>query len=316
MLRAVVRWLASSAALLFVVTALSFLLVSLAPGDAAMSILSSQSGTYTPEQYTRMRELLGIDEPLYLRYWHWLQDLLHGSLGQDLFSGQPVSEIIGARLLPSLSVIVGTVLVSAVVGTWLGVLGATRSGPVGRFVDAASLVGLAVPSFWLALLVVELFAVRLNWLPSGGYIDPGRDPAGWLRGIALPVLTLSAGAIAFVAKQTRDSMATVLSMEFVTMLRARGLPTRSILYRHALRNAAIPVVTMLGLLFVNLLSGAVVIEGIFSVPGLGQQAVVATGSHNLPVITGVAFCFTIVVVTVNLLVDLAYRWLNPKVRAA
>nr|BFE56222.1 ABC transporter permease [Dactylosporangium thailandense] len=316
MLRAVLRWLASSVALLFVVTALSFVLVSLAPGDAATSILSSQSGSYTPEQYARTRELLGIDEPLYVRYWHWLGELFHGSLGRDLFSGQPVAEIVGDRLLPSLSVIVGTVLVSAVAGTWLGVAGARRRGPAGRLLDAVSLTGLAVPSFWLALLVVELFAVRLAWLPSGGYVDPGRDPAGWLRAIALPVLTLSAGSIAFVAKQTRDSMAAVLSQEFVTMLRARGLPLRSILYKHALRNAAIPVVTMLGLLFVNLLSGAVLIEGIFSVPGLGQQAVTATGGHNLPVITGVAFCFTVVVIIVNLLVDLAYRWLDPKVRAA
>ncbi|MGI5241848.1 ABC transporter permease [Dactylosporangium sp. CA-139066] len=316
MLRAAVRWLVSSVTLLFVVTGLSFVLVSLAPGDAATSILSSQSGTYTPEQYARTRELLGIDEPLHVRYWHWLRDLFHGSLGQDLFSGQPVAEIVGGRLLPSLAVIAGTVGVSAVVGTWLGVAGARRSGALGKLVDAASLVGLAVPSFWLALLMVELFAVRLAWLPAGGYVDPGRDPAGWLRSIVLPVLTLSAGAIAFVAKQTRDSMATVLDKEFVTMLRARGLPVRSILYKHALRNAAVPVVTMLGLLFVNLLSGAVLIEGIFAVPGLGQQAVTASGSHNLPVITGVAFCFTVVVVTVNLLVDLAYRWLDPKVRAA
>src|SRR5262249_18998868 len=146
--------------------------------------------------------------------------------------------------------------------------------------------------------------------------DPGEDPGGWLAAMALPVLTLAAGSVAFVAKQTRDAMAEVLAQEYVTMLRARGLPERSIVYKHALRNAAIPVVTMLGLLVVNLLGGAVVIEGIFSVPGLGAQAVTASGDHNLPLITGIAFVFTVVVVVTNLLVDLAYRALNPKVRPA
>jgi len=172
-----------------------------------------------------------------------------------------------------------------------------------------------VPNFWLALLLVELLAIRLAWFPTGGYVPLTQDPAGWLRAIVLPVVTLSAAGVAFVAKQTRDAMSEALSAEYVTMLRARGLPERAIVYKHALRNAAIPVVTLLGLLLISLLSGAVVIESFFSVPGLGAQAVEASGTHNLPVITGVAFCFTVVVVVANLLVDLSYRWLNPRVRA-
>ena len=314
MVRAAVRWLASSIVLLFVVTVLTFVLVSLAPGDAAKSILSSQSGSYTPEQYERMRELLGVDQPLTVQYWHWLSNLLHGSLGTDLFSGEPVAGMVLVRVVPTVSIILGTVLVSGLIGTWLGIISARRGGAVGRVVDIASLVGLAVPSFWLALLLIELLAVRLGAFPPGGYANPNEDLWGWLRGITLPVVTLSAGAIAFVAKQTRDSMSEVLSLDFVTMLRARGRSNRSIVYKHALRNAAIPVVTLLGLLLISLLSGAVVIEGIFSVPGLGQQAVFASGSHDIPLITGIAFCFTIVVVTANLLVDLAYRALNPKIR--
>jgi peptide/nickel transport system permease protein len=179
-----------------------------------------------------------------------------------------------------------------------------------------SLVGFAVPNFWLALVLVELLAVRLTMFPAGGYTDLATDPGAWLASIALPVITLSAGAVAFVAKQTRDSMADVLSREFVTMLRARGLSTRSILVKHALRNASIPVVTMLGLLLVSLLSGTVLVESVFSIPGLGQEAVNATGSHNLPLIAGVAFYFTVVVIVANLLVDLSYRLLNPKVRGS
>lgn len=314
MVRATLRWLLSSAALLLVVTGLTFVLVSLAPGDAARAILTSQSGSYTPEQYEQMRQALGVDQPLPVQYGRWLDDLLHGSLGTDLFSGQSVAELLRDRIGPSMSIILGTVLLSAVVGTGLGILSARRGGVAGRLVDVASLVGFAVPNFWLALLLVEALALKLAVLPAGGYVELGADPAGWLRSITLPVLTLSAAGVAFVAKQTRDAMAEALSAEFVTMLRARGLSSRSVVFRHALRSAAIPVVTMLGLLLISLLGGAVVIESFFSIPGLGQQAVDAAGSHNLPVITGVAFCFTVIVVTANLLVDLSYRWLNPKVR--
>lgn len=313
MIRSTLRWLLSSVALLFVVTALTFVLVSFAPGDAARSILSSQSSTYTPEQYEAMRHTLGIDQPLPVQYGRWLDGLLHGSLGNDLFSGQSVLDSVKDRIEPSLSVILGTVLVSGLLGTWLGIVSARRGGIAGRFVDVVSLLGLAIPNFWLAVLLVELLAVKLTLLPTGSYVPFLADPGGWLRSLILPVATLSAAGVAFVAKQTRDSMSEALAAEYVTMLRARGLSTRSIVYRHALRNAAIPVVTLLGLLLISLLSGAVVIESFFSIPGLGQQAVDASGSHNLPVITGVAFCFTVVVVIANLLVDLSYRWLNPRV---
>lgn len=314
MVRSVLRWSLSSLALLFVVTGLTFVLVSVAPGDAARTILTSQSSTYTPEQYEQMRRTLGLDEPLPVQYWRWLDGLLHGSLGTDLFSGQDVAAALRDRIGPSLSVILGTVLVSGVVGVWLGVLSARRGGIAGRVVDVVSLIGFAVPNFWLALLLVQLLALKVTALPTGGYVPLGTDPVQWLRSIVLPVATLSAAGVAFVAKQTRDSMSEALSAEFVTMLRARGLATRSVVYRHALRSAAVPVVTLLGLLFISLLSGTVVIESFFSVPGLGQQAVDASSSGNLPVITGVSFLFTVVVVMVNLLVDLSYRWLDPAVR--
>jgi peptide/nickel transport system permease protein len=326
MLKQIARWLASSAVLLFVITAATFVLASLAPGDAAKAILSSSSGSYTQQQYQQMRHALGIDQPLVLQYWHWLDALAHGSLGTDLFSGQAVTQELNSRLAPSLSIIIGTVIVSGLVGVGLGVLsavcggavhsGAIRSGVLGRLVDVVSLAGLAVPNFWLALVLVELLAVKVQVFPATGYVPLGADPGAWLRSIALPVLTLSAGGVAFVAKQTRDSMSDVLSREFVVMLRACGLSRRSILFRHALRNAAIPVVTVLGLLLVTLLGGTVLVENIFAIPGLGQEAVTAAGSHDLPVIEGVAFYFTVLVVIANLLVDVSYRLLNPRLRAS
>jgi peptide/nickel transport system permease protein len=316
MIRQIARWLISSLVMLFAITALTFVLASMAPGDAARAILSSDSGSYTVQQYQQMRHALGIDQPLLVQYWHWLDGVAHGSLGNDLFSGQPVTQELNTRLAPSLSIILGTVLVAGVIGVSLGIISALRGGVLGRTVDAVSLLGLAVPSFWLALALAELLAVHIRLFPATGYTPLGASPAGWLRGITLPVLTLSAGAVAFVAKQTRDSMAETMSREFVMMLRARGLPQRSVVLRHALRNAAIPVVTLLGLLLVGLLGGTVLIEDVFAIPGLGQQAVTAAGSHDLPVIEGVAFYFTVIVVIANLLVDLSYRLLNPKMRGS
>jgi peptide/nickel transport system permease protein len=314
MIRATARWLASSLALLFAVTVLTFLLSALAPGDAAKAMLSGQTTAYTPEQYHQLRHDLGLDQPLPAQYWHWLYRLLHGSLGTDLFSGQPITQAINSRLGASLSIIVGTVLVSAVVGLGIGIFSAVRGGLAGKLVNGLSLLGLAAPNFWLALVLVAWLAVQHQVFPATGYVPFGDDPAQWLRSLALPVITLSVGGSAFIARQTRDAMADVLGRDFIVALRAHGLPLRSIVFKHALRNAAIPIVTLLGLMFVSLLGGTVLIEGIFAIPGLGQQAVTASSTHNLPMIEGVAFYFTVVVIVVNLLVDLSYRWLNPMVR--
>jgi peptide/nickel transport system permease protein len=314
MIRATARWLAYSTALLFAVTVLTFVLSALAPGDAAKAILSGQTTSYTPEQYQQLRHALGVDQPLPVQYWHWLSGLLHGNLGTDLFSGEPITRALNGRLGASLSIIVGTILVSALVGVAVGVFSAVRGGIAGKLVSGVSLVGLAAPNFWLALVLVELLAVQSPLFPATGYVALGDDPLQWLRSLALPVLALSASGAAFIARQTRDAMADVLARDFIVALRAHGLPMRSIVLKHGLRNAAIPVVTLLGLMFVSLLGGTVLIESVFAIPGLGQQAVAASSTHNLPMIEGIAFYFTTVVVIVNLLVDLSYGWLNPTLR--
>ena len=314
MIRATIRWAAGSLVLLFTVTVLTFVLSALAPGNAATAILSGQTTSYTQAQYQHLRHELGIDQPLPLQYWHWLDHLLHGSLGTDLFSGQPIAQALNERLGASLSIIVGTVILSTIVGVAFGVISAVRGGVPGRLVDFVSLLGLAAPNFWLALLLVEAFAVQLPFFPAIGYVSFTASPLQWLHSLVLPVVALSLGASAFIARQTRDAMADVLTRDFILALRARGLSLRSVIMKHALRNAAIPVVTLIGLLFVSLLGGAVLIEEIFSIPGMGQAAVTASTMHDLPMIEGVAFYFTVVVVVVNLLVDLSYGWLNPKAR--
>jgi peptide/nickel transport system permease protein len=315
MIRIAARWLVSSVALLFAVTALTFVLASLAPGSAVRAVLGADTSV-TPQEYAQVKRQLGLNEPLPVQYWHWLSNLLHGSLGNDLFSGQAITAALGTRIGASLSLIIATVVVSGVVGVAFGTVSAVRGGLTGRILDAFAVFGFALPSFWLALILIELLAVRIRLFPATGYVAPGSDPGQWLRSIILPVLTLSAGTTAAIARQTRDSMLQVFGRDFVTALRSRGLPLRVIVCKHALRNAAIPVVTTLGVVFIGLLGGTVLVEQVFAIPGLGEAAVTATSNHDLPMIEGIAFYFAILVVIVNLLVDISYSALNPKVRAA
>ncbi|MTD52733.1 ABC transporter permease [Amycolatopsis pithecellobii] len=312
--RLIRRRLLLSVPLVLVVSILTFVLQSLTPGDAARTILGTD---FDPAQYAMLRQKLGLDEPLWERYWNWLQQLFHGSLGDSLFSGQAVTEALNERLGVTLSLIVATVLLAGMTGIGLGVLSATRrNGLLARTVDVLSLVGEALPSFWVGLLLIAGFAVLWQIFPATGYIAPADSIGGWAWSLVLPVVTLSLGAVAVIAKQTRDSMMDILDREFVSALRARGIAESSIVFRHALRAAAIPVVTVLGLLFVHLLSGTVLVETVFGLPGLGGLAVQATTQHDMPMIQGAAVYFTLIVVVVNLLIDITYGWLNPKARTS
>jgi peptide/nickel transport system permease protein len=311
MIRTVLRWTSSSIALLLAVTALTFALASLAPGSAVSAVLGNDT-THTPEQYEQVKHQLGLDRSLPAQYWHWLSDLFHGSLGNGLFDGQPITDALNSRLGPSMSIIVSTIVVSGVLGIGIGVFSAVRGGVIGRLLDVVAIASFAVPNFWLAVVLIEVFAVKAGLFPSTGYVPLTTDPVQWALSIALPVITLSAAATAFLARQTRDSMLRVLAKDFIVSLRAQGLSTRSIVFKHALRNAAIPVVTALGIMFISLLGGTVFIENVFSIPGLGQVAVNAGASHDLPKIEGVALYFAVIVIAVNLVVDLSYRVLNPR----
>ncbi|MGW4874690.1 ABC transporter permease [Streptomyces chartreusis] len=310
-MRRIARWSVSSAALTFIVSALTFVLASLTPGDAARTILGPSA---TPEQYQQLRRQLGLDEPLAAQYWHWLGRAVHGDLGTALSNGQTVTQTLEQRLGVSLSLIIGALLVSALLGVGLGVLSAVRGGVLGRALDVLSMVGLAVPGFWLGLLLVAAFAVAIPLFPASGYVPFADSPWQWLRSLVLPVVTLGLAGSATIAKQTRDAMLAELDRDYIVLLRAHGLPERSVVLRHALKNAAVPVVTVLGLLLVGLLSGTVLAEAVYVLPGLGSTAVMATQAHDLPLIQGVALCFTAIVVIVNLLVELLYDRLDPRSR--
>jgi peptide/nickel transport system permease protein len=315
MIRTFLHWTLSSIALLLAVTGVTFVLSSLAPGNAISAVLGNDT-THTPQQYEQVKHELALDRPLPDQYWHWLSNVFHGSLGTDLFNGQPITQALNARIGPSMSIILTTVAVSGLLGIGFGVYSAVRGGIAGKFLDFIAIAAFAVPNFWLAVVLIELFAVELPLFPSTGYVPLSTDPGQWIRSIALPVITLSAAATALIARQTRDSMLRVLARDFVVLLRAQGLSTRSIVFKHALRNAAMPVVTALGLMFIALLGGTVFIEDVFAIPGLGQEAVNAGSLHDLPLIEGVALYFAVFVIAVNLLVDLSYRVLDPRARAA
>jgi peptide/nickel transport system permease protein len=313
LLRVVVRRLAMALPLLFLISVLSFVLVSLTPGDAAQEILGTQA---PPGAYENLRHSLGLDLPLYEQYWRWLSHAVTGDLGSSLFTSEPVNNAVQVRLPVTLSLMFGALLVSLGVGLALGVFSAVRGGVLGRIVDGFALVGFALPAFWLGAMLVVVFAVELRWLPATGYVPIVQSPTRWLTSLVLPVVSLSLGGIAALAKQTRESLLDVLGSEYIRMARANGIKSSSIIFVHALKNASVRVVTVLGVQAVGLLGGTVVVEIVFALPGLGSLAVNSTVQHDLPVVQGTVLYFTLVVVVINLIVDLAYTWLNPKVRVS
>ncbi|WP_018685844.1 ABC transporter permease [Actinokineospora enzanensis] len=309
MIRLVGGRLLWSLPLLLVLSALTFVLAWLTPGDAARTILGTNTD---PVAYAQVRAQLGLDRPLVEQYWHWLTGLVRGDLGTSLFTAQPVTDIVQDRVAVTLSLLGLSALVIAVIGAAIGLFGAVRGGFVGRVVDGVSVLGMSVPAPWLGLLLVVVFAVNLAVFPVTGYVPFGEAPDQWALSLVLPVVCLSVGGIAVIARQVRGAMADVLGRPYIRALRANGMSTRSVVFRHAAKNAALPVVNVFGVVLIGLLGGSIVVEQLFALPGLGQLTVTATAQHDLPVLEGVVLCFTVLVVVVNLLTDLVSGRLTPR----
>ena len=243
-----------------------------------------------------------------------MSNALQGDLGVSWISGQPVTEALTSRVAVTLSLVIGATLVTAVVSVALGVLAAKRRGWADRLAQVVAVLGFAIPGFLVALGLVLVFAINLGWFEPTGYTQFSESPTGWLSSITLPVIALALGGIAGVSAQIRGSMIDALRLDYVRTLRSRGLSERRVVYKHVLRNAAGPALSVLGLQFVGLLSGAVIIEVIFAIPGLGQATVVATVQGDIPLVMGVVLVTVVLVVILNLVVDLLQGWLNPKVR--
>lgn len=313
MFRLILHRLAISIPLVLVVTFLTYLLAALAPGDLARTAVGADA---SQEAYESMRAQLGLDKPLLVQYGDWLFAALRGDLGQSVLSGQSVIEQLNSRLPVTLSIVLGVMIVCIVVGVLLGTTSAIVGGWFGRLVDVFSMGGLIFPSFWVALVLISTFAVSWKIFPASGYTDFVSSPGGWFLGLVLPVIAVSLSAVTTMAKQTRDSVSDVMGKDFIRSLRAVGLSEPRIILKHGMRNAALPLITLLGLVLINAISGTVFVEQIFVLPGLGSLAVTAALQGNIPVLQGVTLYVTVFTVIVNLLVDISYGWLNPKVRTA
>lgn len=303
--------LVGSLALLIVVPAITFFVQGISPSNVAKGVLGLEA---TPEMIADFNHRLGLDQPLLVRYLRWLGHAATGDLGSSYINNQSVQQILAPRLGVSLSLIIGALIVFMSVGVVIGVMSATQGRVVGRILDVVSTVGIAVPNFWLAVILIALFAVALPLFPATGYVFFSDDPYFYFLSLVLPVVALAFAGVTAVAKQTRDQMLLAVQSPWARTLRANGASEFSIVYKHALRNAAAPVITVAGTIFVGSLSGSVVVENIFVLPGLGSQSLASALTADLPVVQGIAVYFTIIVVVVNVVIDIGTTILNPKVR--
>ena len=298
---------------MLVISAVAFFLLYLSSSGIARTILGEQA---TEEQVAAKTAELGLDRPLPVRYVEWLLGVFQGDLGRSYFTPQDVSDALISRLPTTLSLLIATTIVAALIAFALGIAAAVYRGWLDRLVQILSIAGYAIPGFLFALLLVIVFAINLGWLPATGYVQLSADPLGWLKTVILPIAALSIGMIAATAQQVRGAVIDVLRQDYVRTLRSRGLSEREIIFKHVLRNASGTGLTVLGLQFVGLLGGAIVVEQIFALPGLGTVAIQYTSRGDIPVVMGLLIITSLIVAVVNLLVDLGVGFLNPKARVA
>ncbi|HEY6202779.1 MAG TPA: ABC transporter permease [Candidatus Limnocylindria bacterium] len=297
------------------VSVLTFLFIRLIPGDAIAARLGT-STALTPEQLASLRAYFGLDQPLYQQYWTWLTSLLHGDFGYSIRTGRPVLVEIAERLPATLELAAAATLIAVLIGLPLGLLSAMRSrSRVDVVARIGGLIGLSLPSFWLGTLIIVLLSLYLRWLPNtGGYVDFIRDPLANLALIVLPAVTLGVALAAATMRMTRSAMLDVLGADYVRTAWAKGLPGGLIIRRHVLRNGLIVVVTLLGIQVGQLLGGAVVVEEIFSIPGVGRMLLAAIVQRDYALVQGGVLVIAILFVLVNIIVDLLYGYLDPRIR--
>lgn len=297
-----------------------FLLITLLPGDPARAIAGGTDAQ--PEEIERVREELHLDDPLLSQYWRWLTGAVTGDLGDSLFDGRSVASEIAQRFPVTVSLVLGGVAFSLLVGIPLGLVAGIRPGTwVDRAATTTSSVGIAMPDFWLAMVLVVVFAVNgvdLGFaeikLPSIGYTDFGEDPVEWARHLVMPWIAIGFAGAASLARQLRGALVDAMNEDYVRTARAKGLRNSVVVGKHALKNAATPVITILGIQIAYALGGTVIIEQIFAIPGMGSYAFQAVLNRDLPVIQGVVLLSALVFVAINLVVDVVYGLVNPKVR--
>jgi peptide/nickel transport system permease protein len=308
----ILRRLIATIPVLLLVTAGVFALIHLTPGDPIDAMMAESVDDSVKRE---LRRDLGLDRPLYLQYATWMGRLLQGDLGRSIRNQEPVIENVGRRIKPSLQLAGLAMAISLLVATPIGILSAARrNSTLDRFGTSFALFGICMPNFLIALLLIFLFGVTLRWLPISGYVDPMEELGDGLRSLALPAITLGLALAAVITRTLRSSMLEALSEDYIRTARAKGLSDGAVIRRHALKNALIPVVTVLGLQLGTLIGGAVITEYVFALPGVGRLVVDAVFARDYPLVQGVVLLIALGFIASNLLVDLLYGWIDPRIR--
>ena len=308
----ILRRILATMPVMAIVALFVFSLLHLAPGDPAVVIAGDQA---SPADVERIRQSLGLDRPFLVQFGSWLWRILHGDLGTSIFTNLPVSSLIAQRIEPTLSLMALTLVLTIVVAVPLGVVAAWKAGSwVDRTIMAFAVFGFSVPVFVVGYLLAYLFALQFEWLPVQGYTPLAEGFWPWLEKLILPAVALGCVYIALIARITRASMLEVLQQDYIRTARAKGLGQRSILFVHALKNAAVPILTVIGIGVALLIGGAVVTESVFAIPGLGRLTIDAILRRDYPVIQGIVLLFSFLYVLVNLMVDVIYTLVDPRIR--
>ncbi|MGO4570563.1 ABC transporter permease [Microvirga sp. 2TAF3] len=312
MVRFLTKRLAGAFVVLVLVSLISFAIIWLVPGDPTAAFLDTSA---TPEQVARLRHELGLDQPMLIQMLDWYGRVLKGDLGQSILLSRSVTAAILERLPVTLSLAGIAFVLALVAGVSAGIVAAVNHNRwLDQVVMTAALFGLSVPDFWLGIMLILLFAVKLGFFPTGGYIPISEDPLGWLSSIFMPAMTLAAIQVGFIARMTRASMLEVLNQDFIRTADAKGLKRSAIMLRHGLPNALVPVLTVAGIVAGALLGGAVIIEQVFSIPGVGRLIIGGILSRDYPVIQGGLLFLAVIYLGVNLAVDILYAIVDPRVR--
>jgi peptide/nickel transport system permease protein len=308
----ILRRVLSTVPVMAIVALFVFSLLYIAPGDPATIIAGDQA---SPADVERIRQGLGLDRPFLVQFGSWLWRILHGDLGTSIFTNLPVSSLIAQRIEPTLSLMVLTLVLTIVVAVPLGVLAAWKAGSwVDRTIMAFAVFAFSLPVFVVGYVLAYVFALQFEWLPVQGYTPLAEGVWPWLQNLILPAVALGSVYIALIARITRASMLEVLQQDYIRTARAKGLDQRSILFVHALKNAAVPIITVIGIGVALLIGGAVVTESVFAIPGLGRLTIDAILRRDYPVIQGIVLMFSFLYVLVNLMVDVTYTLVDPRIR--
>ena len=312
MLRFILKRLGHSLFVLFIVSIVVCFMMRLIPGDPILVILGDE---YSPETYNQMQRDLGLDRPIIMQYLYWIGNVLRGDFGYSYFTRKPVSTLLAQALPPTLALVTGTLIVGVLIALPSGILAAVKRNTKWDFLSMGfAIVGYSMPSFWKGILLIWGFAVLLNWFPTMGYAPLSEDFGKGLWYLVLPSLTLGTFFAGLVARMTRSSLLEVLDREYIKAAKAKGVHETALVYKHAMRNAMIPIVTVIGLQFGELLGGAVLTETVFSIPGMGRLIINSILNREYHVVQAAVLVGVIFFVGVNLIVDVLYGVLNPKIR--